>query len=192
VEKRMSSPKAPPTMVKVEGPTVDEVPPLIYASDDEEEARESTDPPAQAGEDSVDGGLGEVEVLNPGNFPDAIISDADRMMDKVYGDHVHQNPGTHLDGGIADDTMWQDYHRRLIVYPSQRYDAPSGSVGRRFVESTATLLDGVQARKWNSERFLLFQMVVMQRTRDVSRSRDIRKRITRRIDDWDAGKFKML
>jgi hypothetical protein len=177
VEKRMSSPKAPPTMVKVEGPTVDEVPPLIYASDDEEEARESTDPPAQAGEDSVDGGLGEVEVLN---FPDAIISDADRMMDKVYGDHVHQNPGTHLDGGIADDTMWQDYHRRLIVYPSQRYDAPSGSVGRRFVESTATLLDGVQARKWNSERFLLFQMV------------DIRKRITRRMDDWDAGKFKML
>jgi hypothetical protein len=136
----------------------------------------------------------EVEVLNPGDLPPGVIitDEADRMMDKVYGDHVHQNPGTHLDGGIADDAKWQDYHRRLIVYPSQRYDAPSGKVGRRFVESITTLLDGVQTRKWNAERFLLFQMVVMQRTRDVTRLRDIRKRIMLRMEDWEEGTFDML
>jgi hypothetical protein len=39
-----------------------------------------------------------MEVLNPGDLPGAIITEADRMMDKVYGNRVHQNPGTHLDG----------------------------------------------------------------------------------------------
>jgi hypothetical protein len=89
-----------------------------YESDNEDEGAESTDPPAQAGDDPVDGGIGEVDVLNPGDLPGAIITEVDRMMDKVYGNHIHQNPGTHLDGGIADDAKWQDYHRRLIVYPS--------------------------------------------------------------------------
>jgi hypothetical protein len=44
-----------------------------------------------------------------GDLPDIELSYADRMMDKVYGDHVHQNPGTHLSGDIPDDKMWQDY-----------------------------------------------------------------------------------
>jgi hypothetical protein len=53
-------------------------------------------------------------------------------------------------------------------------------------------LEGAESRKWNVERFLLFQMVVMQRTRDLtSRSRDIRKRLTRRMDAWEEGKCKM-
>ena len=25
----------------------------------------------------------------------------------VYGDHIHQNDGTHLDGGVVDDKVWQ-------------------------------------------------------------------------------------
>ena len=59
-----------------------------------------------------------------GDLPGAILSDADRLMDKVYGDHVHQNDGTHLDGGITDDTVWQTYWRRLIVYTPKAYDVP--------------------------------------------------------------------
>jgi hypothetical protein len=35
-----------------------------------------------------------------GDLPHIQLSDADRMMDKVYGDHVHQNSGTHLSGDI--------------------------------------------------------------------------------------------
>jgi hypothetical protein len=58
-----------------------------------------------------------------GDLPDAPILVADRMMDKVYGGHVHQNPGMHLvSGGIED--------RHLIVYLPQRYDAPNGLVGK--------------------------------------------------------------
>jgi hypothetical protein len=44
-----------------------------------------------------------------GDLLGAIISDADRMMNKeVYGDHVHQNPGVYLNGEITDDRKLQD------------------------------------------------------------------------------------
>jgi hypothetical protein len=45
----------------------------------------------------------------------------------VYGDYyVHQNDGTHLDGGVKEDDVWQAQWRKLIILPSQRYNAPSG------------------------------------------------------------------
>jgi hypothetical protein len=88
---------------------------------------------------------------------------------------VHQNSGQHLDGGIEDELPWQDCWQRLIVYPSFTYDAPSGAVGCHFIEKLAELLDGVRARKMNAERFIVFQIVIMQRSRDVKQAKDIRK-----------------
>jgi hypothetical protein len=127
-----------------------------------------------------------------GDLPDYILTDADRMMDGVYGDHIHQNDGSHLTGGVSDDIDWQGYWRRLIVFPSKAYDVPSGAAGKRFVRMVASMLNGVKKRKWNSEKFIVFQMVVLQRTRDVRRSRDIRRRISWRMDAWEEGKYTML
>jgi hypothetical protein len=73
------------------------------------------------------------------------------MLDTVYGDHIHQNPGSHLDGGIANDTQWQSYYNQLIVYPSQTYDAPNGAVGQCLIDYLANLMNGVRERKWNME-----------------------------------------
>ena len=76
---------------------------------------------------------------------------------EVYGDWVHANPGTHLDGGIRDDLALQAWWRDLAVMPSMRYDAPSGRVGRRFVGTLGADLKGVRDRLWNSERFIVFR-----------------------------------
>jgi hypothetical protein len=54
----------------------------------------------------------------------------------------------------------------------------------------AKLLDGVRTRKWNAERFIVF--LVLQCTRDMRRSRDIRRRIAWQMDAWEEGKFAML
>ena len=113
-------------------------------------ARDQTEPDNGTPEQNKE----QAEEQEIGDLPDIELSDADRMMDKVYGDHVHQNPGTHLSGDIPDDEMWQDYWRRLIVFPSQNYDAPSGAVGRHFIEMLADMLSGIQPRKMNAERFI--------------------------------------
>jgi hypothetical protein len=127
-----------------------------------------------------------------GDLPDYIMSEADKMMDGAYGDHVHQNPGKHLNGGIADDPVWQDYWRRLVVFRSTNYDVPKGKVGKRFLTLLTGELNGIRKRQWNAERFLIFQNVILQRERTVKRSRDIRQRLSRRMDAWELGKFQML
>ena len=53
-------------------------------------------------------------------------------------------------------------------------------------------LQGVRDRLWNSERFIVFQTVTLQRSCHVTASRDIRRRIDKRLDSWEAGSFAML
>ena len=81
---------------------------------------------------------------------------------EVYGDWVHANPGTHLDEGIRDDSMWQALWLDLAVMPSRHYNALSGRVQCRFVGTLGVELKGVRDRLWNSERFIVFQKVIMQ------------------------------
>ena len=42
-----------------------------------------------------------------GDFQYVCILGADYMIYGLYQDWVHQNPGEHLDGGIAEDSNWK-------------------------------------------------------------------------------------
>ena len=74
---------------------------------------------------------------------------------------MHQNPGDHLDGVIAEDIKWQARCKKLFCMPTQCYDAPSGKVGKIFVGILSVELDGVRARKWNAERVIVFQSIIL-------------------------------
>ena len=64
----------------------------------------------------------------------------------------------------------------------QVYDVLSRRFGHRFVKALATELTGVQQGRWNAERFIVFQMVTLQRVRHVTKSCDIRRNINQRLD----------
>jgi hypothetical protein len=82
--------------------------------------------------------------------------------------------------------------RRLVVFPSQTYDLPQGKVGRLFLEMLADTMDGILAGQWNSERLIVFQLVMLQRSGDVKQSKDVKRRMTKRLEAWSEGKFEML
>ena len=117
-------------------------------------------------------------------MPGYVPTQEDLRLREVYEDWVHGNPGTHLDGGVKEDGLWQGWWRDLAVMPPRRYEAPIGTGGRRFVNALAEELRGICDRQWNSERFVVFQTVTLQRARHVTTSRDIRRRIERRLDAW--------
>ena len=50
----------------------------------------------------------------------------------------------------------------------------------------------VRDRRWDSERFIVFQTVILQRDRPVTASHAIRRWITKRLDAWGEGKHSML
>ena len=66
-------------------------------------------------------------------MPKYVLTLEDLRLREVYGEWVHGNPGTHLDGGIAEDGTWQGWWRDLAVTPARRYEALSGKVGRHYV-----------------------------------------------------------
>ena len=100
-----------------------------------------------------------------GDVPWYTPTPEDLRLREVYGDWVHGNPGTHLDGGISEDGRWQKWGRDLAVMPPRRYDAPSGKVGRRFVNVLVREMRGMLDRRWNAECFIVFQTVTLQRAR---------------------------
>ena len=64
------------------------------------------------------------------------------------------------------------------------YAKPSGAVGRRFTAILAAEWQGVLAQNWNSKIPLVFAHVVITKALGVRRAREIRARITRRMDLW--------
>ena len=112
-----------------------------------------------------------------GDVPGYVPTPEDLRLREYYRDWFHRNPGTHLDSGVADDGTWRGWWHDLVVMPSRQYEAPSGKVGRRYVNALVGDLWGVRDRRWNLECFIVFQMVALQRARHVTASRDIRRRI---------------
>ena len=53
-------------------------------------------------------------------------------------------------------------------------------------------MQGVRDRQWNSERFIVFQTVILQRAHYVTASHAVRRQIKKRLDAWGAGKHTML
>ena len=69
---------------------------------------------------------------------------------EVYGNFPHHNYGSYLDGGVADDTIWQRCWRRLAAQSSSWYTTPTGAVGRQFTAMLAVEWQGAIDQSCNS------------------------------------------
>ena len=54
---------------------------------------------------------------NVGDLPGKNLTNADDNILRVYQYWVHQDPGTHLDSGIEEDSKWQDMWKNWLLYP---------------------------------------------------------------------------
>ena len=64
------------------------------------------------------------------------IHPCDNQLMSVYGDTIHRNDGRHMDGGVANNSVWQ-------------YNLPKGGLGHRVVSTMAKEFVGVRERRWN-------------------------------------------
>jgi hypothetical protein len=117
------------------------------------------------------------------DLPGYELTPGDRQLDAIYGDHCRSNPGDHLDGGVPGDSLWQSHWRRVVQISPSLYSVPNGAVARRFF----TLLvnewrTAREDRTSNSEKPLVFPVVILHKTLAVRRAKDIRALITQRLD----------
>jgi hypothetical protein len=128
------------------------------------------------------------------DIPGAVISAANKKLDEVYGDHVHDNPGSHLNGNISSalDLIWQGYFRGLISHNQSLYETPRGKLGKDIANEYSNLLEDVMKGKCNMEKFLVFPMVLLQRRHGVTKRADIKRRLLSRLLAWKEGKYAFL
>lgn len=126
---------------------------------------------------------------------DSADSIAHRRLREIYGDHPHDNDGTHLHGNLPahEDLQWQRWWKTLVSYPPANYSVPQGKVGRRFISILVAEFRRVRVhRTANAERIVLFTSVVLQATPSVKKAAEIRARLEQRMDLWEEGRFKAL
>ena len=104
------------------------------------------------------------------------------LLQGVYGDFLHHNDRSHLDGRIVDNSVCQCRWRRIPFQSTSWYATPSGVVGHHFTAILPAEWHGVLVRSSNSERPLVFAHVILTKTLGVRRALEIRARITQRIN----------
>jgi hypothetical protein len=120
---------------------------------------------------------------------------ADHRLMEVYGDTIHMNDGTHLDGGIgvANDLIWQRRWLKVVSVDLKLWYPPTKHAdGKRFVNLLANEFQGVRLRKWNSERAMIFAPAILHRKHGVAKASQITKLIGHRLDLWEAGRYAEL
>ena len=115
-------------------------------------------------------------------LPNFTPKSAHILLRGVYGGYPHHNDGSHMDGGITDNAIWQRCWRRLAAQLDSWYSTPSGAVGHRFTAILAAKCRGVLRRNLNFERPCVFAHTVLIKMIGVRRTREIQARITIRMD----------
>ena len=87
---------------------------------------------------------------NP-DLPGYQTTEIDQKLYEVYGDNIHQNNGTNLDGGFEDAEEWAAQWRCLVSLPKKSCDGPKGKVGQKFTTLLAVEVNDVLDRKSNAE-----------------------------------------
>ena len=106
-------------------------------------------------------------------LPEFTPGRAHLLFQGLYGYFPHHNDGLDLDRGVTDDAIWQRPWRRLEVQSASWYATPSGEVGCRFMTILASEWRGVLGSTWNSKRPLIFAHIVLTKTFDICRTREI-------------------
>jgi hypothetical protein len=110
----------------------------------------------------------------------------------VYGDSIHCNDGRHLDGGVADNSVWLRRYDRVVAHPHTMYNPPKGGLDQWVLSTMGREFGGVHERRWNSERTLVFAACVLRKSPGVIRARDIKRRVERRLQLWTDGHYNAL
>ncbi len=123
-----------------------------------------------------------------------LLATADQRLLGIFGDTIHLNDGTHLDVGIgvAEDAKWQKLYNCVASCSLPLYDLPNGRWAQRFLMTLTGLWVGVIQRFWNSERPLVFQVVILRRVRGISQFHDVKPIVWGWLDAWDAGRYVAL
>ena len=110
----------------------------------------------------------------------------------IYNDTIHRNDGTYMHNNVEDDEVWQNFWKKIIAFHHPLYTPPFGPLGQKFIQILTNEWNGVRLSHWNSERPILFPILILRKSPSANKSSEINRRIKLRIDAWLNNKFDEL
>ena len=95
-------------------------------------------------------------------------------------------------GGAADDEAMQFLYMTVCNYSHPLYSPPKVAVGNRFITTLTKEFMLARTRVTNSERAEIFPACILRKERGCSGTAAIKRRILRRLEMWDEGKYAEL
>jgi len=86
------------------------------------------------------------------------------------------------------ELIWE----RSIHSKKALYRIPGGSIGRRFTSLMAKEIQLLAQAKEKSERSSIFGRLLLQWDKQIKKTADIKRLISRRMDLWEGTKFEEL
>ena len=122
------------------------------------------------------------------DLPEHVKTADDLKLETVYGDYVHNNSGSHVNGSTKDDLVWQGWWKSLAAHPSHVCAPTRGPVSKMHLRMMTETMNGIKERKWNAETDAVFEKVIRCWTAGVTKARDIKNCMLRRMESWKEGK----
>ena len=114
---------------------------------------------------------------------------AENKIAQIYGEHIMCNDGTHIISTIQDDRVWQKYWREIVNLPNRKYNLPKNSTGKKFIHLLNTEINNIIERKSNSEKLIVFLTVILQKSKSITKSKDVKALLERRMTDWQNEQY---
>ena len=109
------------------------------------------------------------------------MSRAHHMLVEVYGDHLHQNYGTHMDSVIVENDICQHNWIRMAAKSSRWYAMTPGTARRHFTDLLEAYSQGFLDYIWNYDTPIVFTHVVLIKIMGIRSDRRILNLIRWRI-----------
>ncbi len=77
------------------------------------------------------------------------LTTVDQRLLGIFGNTIHLNDGTHLNGeiGAAEDAKWQQLYNHVATCSLPLYNVPNGRWAHRFIMTLTNLWVGVIQRR---------------------------------------------
>ena len=93
--------------------------------------------------------------------PPPDLLEATKKIQLLYGDWLHQETGTSLLGGIANDPVFQEFLKSLVSLPMRFYYLPNESIYKLFFHHLSLVECRVVIQLCNFGQFLMFSIVFL-------------------------------
>ena len=113
-------------------------------------------------------------------------------IEDAYGD---KTLGNEKDAEIRrreQNEIWFLRWTNIVGLIPRRYKTPKGRIGKKFIEVMTKEVRSITLGKNVSEKLLFFQASILQKSTDVTRAGDIRKRIENRLSAWAREEYEWL